>query len=53
MEIQILQIEIQKKNSGQEEPSPSLYAPNMAGSVLIGHFMMLSIIFEVNFNFNG
>ena len=44
-------IEIKKKNSGQEVPLTSLCASYMAGSVIVEHFMMLSIIFEVNFYF--
>ena len=34
-------------------PLRSLCASYMTGSVLVGHFKMLTIIFEVNFHFHG
>ena len=34
-------------------PLQSLCASYMAGSVLVGHFMMLTIIFEVTFSMHG
>ena len=49
---QLLHIATNQFKFGQV-PLRSLCASYMAGSVLVGHFKMLTFIFEVNFHFHG